>query len=93
MKSNYTEEQLINFSKRCSIVHQKMKQIIHIIGRNQNGIALHEINKQVGVSAFIRDKCIAALEFSGFIKRLDCGTEKICELTEEGKRLQEIINK
>lgn len=88
----YTDEQLQKFADKFKLINIKLKEVFLVIGEKES-IALHEINKEVGIGDFVRDKCIAALELSGLIEKYAAGTEKICKITEDGARLVELLNK
>lgn len=87
----YTDDQLLRMAHNFSKVHYSLLEVFIKISNRQEGIALHEISQAAKVSAFVRDKCIAALELPELIKKTGMGTERVCKLTAEGKRLRELL--
>lgn len=88
---NYTEAQLKILSESFKRVHEKLEQVFKTIAENDN-LALNAIDKHVGIGVFIRDKCVAALEFAGLVEREESGTAKKVRLTKEGKRMKVLLD-
>lgn len=92
MDGIYSEKQLRFLAKNFDKTHNKMEEIFRVIGKHE-GLVLHRINKEVGVSDFVRDKCITALQLAGLIEKKEVGTAKQYSLTEEGMRLKELLER
>ena len=90
-KRIYSDNQLLYMSSNFNSVHIRFSVLFDNISTAEDGLALHEISKQSEMSEFVRDKCIAALELPGLIEKYSSGTEKLCRLTFDGKRLSELL--
>lgn len=86
----FTDEQLKFLASRFQLVHEKMGEVFMTISQ-YDGIPLYEIDKQVGISEYIRNKCIAALELVGLVEMRGISTAKLYSLTAEGKRLKHLL--
>lgn len=92
----YSDQQLLHMAKNFKLVHINLIDVFNKIGESEEGIAMNMITEYTKVSPklspFVRDKCISALELPGLITRDVVGTQKICKLTQDGKKLKELLN-
>lgn len=89
---NYSTEQLVWFYESFPKVHGKLEAVFVTIAEG-NGVSLSDINKAANTSDFIGNKCVIALQLAGFIEVYEQGATKLCRVTEEGRKLKEVIEK
>ncbi len=87
---NFTNEQLGIIYENFRTVHSKLENVFMAIAE-EGQISLGDINKRSEISDFIGKQCVAALQITGLIEVYGEGTVKICKLTDEGKKMEELI--
>ena len=86
----FTSEQLETIYENFRTVHSKLENIFMAIAEEEE-ISLGDINKKVEISDFVCKQCVAALQLTGLVEICIEGTLKLCKLTEEGKKMEQLI--
>lgn len=85
----YTKEQLQEFADNMELF-RGLQDVLEALN-NEGGLNMKDIGERVNLSTYPRDKAILALEFPGFISKKEFGGSKIYSITEQGKKLYQIL--
>lgn len=85
----YTQEQLHEFADNLELLGG-LTSVLEALNEEEN-LTVTEIGNRIQQSAYPRDKVILALEFAKFISCKYKGTSKLYSITEQGKRLYQLI--
>lgn len=86
---NYTQEQLKEFAANMDLF-SGLKDVLEALNKGE-GLNMKEIGERVKLSAYPRDKAILALEFPGFIAKKEYAGSKIYSITDQGRKLYQIL--
>lgn len=85
----YTQEQLKEFAENMDLF-SGLQDVLETLSK-EDGLNMKDIGERVNLSAYPRDKAILALEFPGFISKKEYAGSKIYSITEQGKKLYQIL--
>jgi len=88
---NYTNEQILAFKDNLDLF-EPMKKVLRLLeSDNIENLSMKEIGLKCELSTYPRDKVLLALEFSGFIDKKPNRTSKVYWITNEGRKLLEVM--
>lgn len=87
----YTSDQLLEFAKNASLF-SGLTDVLNVLVSEEAGLKMKDIGERVNLGPYPRDKAILALEFSGFIAKREAAGSKIYTVTEQGKKLRDMLN-
>lgn len=88
---NYTKEQLSEYCEHLEMF-EPMKKVLRFLGANEESqFTMKEIGLETELSTYPRDKALLALEFSNFVIKKIVSASKVYRITEEGRKLLEVM--
>lgn len=87
----YSEDQIKEFVENTKLF-EPLEEVLELLEKSGE-LSMKDIGDRAKVSIYPRDKAILALEFAGFIKKVERKRSKIYSITDAGKRLLTEIQK